>query len=154
MASITPTRLVVAAYEETAKIPNPNQSNLYQAYNLAKTFLVERAFFDSTSDPTITEVRFRYLTDKLYRQLGTALIQPFIWNLDNPDPRKAIQALASFAVALEENKDVVVDPSVSYDMNDLIRIVASARQQTETPKTSGEVNLIAEAITQFGSEGD
>jgi|GraSoi2013_100cm_1033763.scaffolds.fasta_scaffold19779_1 hypothetical protein len=140
---------LVAAYEENAKIlaPNLNQSNLDQAYSLAKTFLVEKAFFDSTSDPTITDVRFRYLTDKLYREVRTTLVREFIWNASNPDPRKAIQALANFADALLENKDVVVDPSVSYDMNDLIKIVAAVRQQTETPQTPREVNLIAETVS-------
>lgn len=143
---------LVAAYEEAGKVqpPNLNQSNLEQAYSLATTFLVEKAFFDSTSDPTITEARFRYLTDKLYRQLGTTLVRQFYWNAtDNSvDLRKAIAALANFADVLLANNDVVVDPGVSYDMNDLIKIVAAIRE----PERTRDVNLIARAVPDFGPQ--
>jgi len=145
---------LVAAYEETGKdqTPNLNQSNLEQAYSLAKTFLVEKAFFDSTSDPTITEARFRYLTDKLYRQLEITLVRQFYWNAtDNSVAlRKAVTALANFADALLANKDVVVDPGVSYDMKDLIKIVAAIRE----PERTRDVNLIARAVPDFGGGKD
>lgn len=145
---------LIAANEDERKVQTAvsvNQSNLRLAYNLAKTFLVEKAFFDSTADPTITEARFRYLTDKLYRQLGTVLLGGFHWNTDSIDLEpKAITALANFADALLINKDTaVVDPWVGQDMNELIKIVAAIRETGGTR----DVNLVARAVPDLGPQG-
>jgi phosphate/sulfate permease len=141
---------LVEAYEEAgnAQAPGVNESGLLQGYNLAKTFLVEKAFFDSTSDPTITEGRFRYLTGKLYRQLGTTLGSQFYWNQTDYslDLRKAVAALANFSDVLLENKDIMIDPAVSDDVNDLIKIVAAIRE----PGRTREINLIAEVPPPIG----
>jgi hypothetical protein len=124
-----------------------NLIELFNLYNLVKLFLVEKAVFESSAqDPTISEARFRYLTDKLYEFKGKNDSESESHGVstpsDQPKPTSAAiatlsarpalaAALASLvdAILLSKESGNILHNDKINNMDELLRILPIARQQ-------------------------